>query len=92
MVFDRDMIKQVGWKNLICGLIFLIGLLPVQVTFRLLVVELIGGPLRGILGRFPGIFFQDKPYYTYMGGVIVMLIFSGIVYLIWTLVEKLATR
>ena len=86
------MINQIGWKNLVCGLFFLIGFLPVQFTLRFLSVELIGGPLRIIFKNFPGFFFQDKPYYTYLGGIAVMLVFSGFIYLIWTLIEKTMVR
>ncbi|NVK21930.1 MAG: hypothetical protein HWD86_05385 [Kangiellaceae bacterium] len=80
-------------SKIITVLVFVgISLLPVQNILRLLVVEIIGGPLKYFLGSFEQLFFTDKPYYNYLGGIVVMVIAVIFVLLLWILIERITTK
>ena len=81
------MFKITLWKSIVCGSIFLIGFLPPRWPLRLILVEILGGPLRKVLMKFPGLFFIDKPYYNYPGGVVVLTTYALLIYLIWSLIQ-----
>lgn len=86
------MLAPTLWKAVICGTLFVIGLLPPHVTLRLIVVETLGGPLRSMLRNRPGLFFPDKPYYNQRGGIAVMTAWSLLLYLLWSAAQGLGPK
>jgi hypothetical protein len=79
-------------KNLVCCGLVAVSFLSPYSTLRLLIVEILGGPLRTVLGNFPALFFRDKPYYNLYGSLAVTAIYAILTYSIWSVVQYFARR